>query len=344
MELLGEVYQFLSRTNIPNVQLGIVKSSPKQRPELLFSISYEICNKPFEINFAQVTPCCPSIGAHEYIDPYVDIYMERRWPKCIKGKAQIQVSSRDLQDSETIRNILLFLRLNVSRIHLHKHKDQFAGVPGYKREYFANQIFDISGNRRPSSSENYIATPAGDYIGPGLSFIENISPFENVNELVWSQIIPFPNKSDSKVDLPFIKEKALAIKKHYNSYNELNDAQRFLLANEIKACVRSAASAVDAILRYYCEIWNISFPTMQIPFDEKIEKILNMANKPSYKTAEPEILLKLLYLYRTRNSMHEGDCYYKDQQGNTVPVRTQKQATEFIDSAEAFTIWIDSIA
>jgi len=358
MELKGEVYQFLSRANIPDVRLGIMKASPKQRPDIVFSIVHEICSKPFEINFAQVIPSRSSIGAFEYIDPYVDTYMEKRWPKCIKGIAQIQVTNTDMQDSETIKKILLFLRLNVWALKQHcaplqGYTDQFASVPGYRREYFNSQIFDLSGKRRPSSSEKYVATPAKEYIGPGVSFITNISPFDNVaeggalgiiNELVWSQIVPFPQQSDFKTDLPKIRKKALEIKKHYNSYNELVDAHRLLSANEIKACVRSTASAVDAILRYYCEIWDINFPITQIPFDEKIEKILTEANKPSYKAFAPDTLLKLLYVYRARNSMHEGDCYFRDTQGNTVPVKTPKQATEFIDAVEAFTVWIDSIA
>ena len=42
----------------------------------------EVRDKPFETNFAQLPPSRPSIGAHEYVDDEVDVYMSRRWPKC----------------------------------------------------------------------------------------------------------------------------------------------------------------------------------------------------------------------------------------------------------------------
>ncbi len=100
MEL--EVYQFISRRNIANESFGGVNTSPKERPDLNFSIDFEVIDKPFEINFTQVVPSRPSIGAYEYIDPYVDVYMKERWPKCIRGRAKLVVPDIDKTNNSLI--------------------------------------------------------------------------------------------------------------------------------------------------------------------------------------------------------------------------------------------------
>jgi len=275
--------------------------------------------------------------------------MEERWPKCLQGLGTIEIPEDSQSISaELIRNILAFLRSSAWKL-----KDRVAGVLaapdqlashlGYRREYLDRQIFDVDGNRRPNSSENYVPTDLGEYVGPGVAFLPNIDPFNNRNQLVWSQIIPFPNRTTLTDDLPIIKRKATEIRKHYNSYNELADARRHLRQEDVKACVRSAASAVDAILRYYCSQWDVPFPKKKVAFDEKIEKILVSAGKLSYKSAAPKDLQKLLYLYRARNAMHEGDCYYKDKSGNVIEVKSVNQCSALVDAVERFVIWIDSI-
>lgn len=346
MEL--EVYQFLSRRNIDNVSLGKINTSPKQRPDLEFSIDFEIIDKPFEINFTQLIPSRPSIGAFEYIDPYIDVYMEKRWPKCIKGKGNVEVQNDDQRNNEILVAILQYMR--VVCWHLKEHvselkgySDQFATVKAYRREYFNRQIFDICGNRRPSNSEKYCLTDIGEYIGPGVACIAGHSSLEYINELVWSQIIPFSNPKDMATDLPKIKQKLVEIRKHYNTYNELNDARRLHSTGELKSAIRSAASSVDAILRYYCSLWDVAFPGRGLQFHEKIETVLKEAKKPSYQSIDPLNSERLLYLYRARNSMHEGDCYYKDNSGNVVQITNKDQVGDFIDAAEQFTLWVDSV-
>ena len=345
MEL--EVYQFISRKNIDNKPLGIINNSPKQRSDLKFSIEFEIIDKPFEINFTQLIPSRPSIGACQYIDPYVDVYMKERWPKCIKGKANLEVSNSDQTRNEVLKNILLYLRFVCWHLKEHvpilqEDKDQFATQKAYRREYLCHQMFDFFGNRRPSSIEKYYLTEIGDYVGPGLASIAGLSSFDHINEFVWSQIIPFKNPKDVATDLPRIRENRAEMRKHHNTYNELNDARRLLSSGELKSAIRAAASSIDAILRYYCSLWEVAFPTKGY-FNEKIEKVLKEANKLSYKKMNPRNSDRLLYLYRARSSMHEGDCYYKDNSGNIIQIITKDQVGELVEAAEQFTLWVDSL-
>ncbi len=351
MELKGEVYQFLSRVNIPDLSLGIWNTYPAQLPDIRINIHYQICDKPFEINFAHIIASRPSIGPDQYIDPYVDKYMSKRWPKCIKGITTIKSSASDLQETNTLKNILLYLRKHLwtrkdrpeYAEFIKQNIDQTATTYGYRREYFKKQMFDMDGNRRPSNTKNFIATEIGEYVGPGVAYLPAVDPFKNVNELVWSWIIPFKNRKNIPDDLPKLKEKIIAIRKHFNSYDELSDARRYFESGDIKACIRFAASAVDAILRFYCNAWDIQFPAGRMQFDKRIETILADAKKPSYKTIDKENLEKLLYLYRARNSMHEGDCYYKNGSGNLIYITESSQAEDFIHAAEEFTLWIDAV-
>ncbi len=349
MKLRGEVFQFLSRKNIPNQSLGKLKISPEQRPDIIICLSFELKDKPFEINFAQVIPKRPSVGAFEYVDPYIDRYMKERWPKCLCGSGTIEIpEGSGTLSCDLLRNILEFLRK--SSWHLKENvngviadQDQIARHVGYRRKYVDRQIYDIKGNRRPKSSENYVPTNVGEYVGPGVASLPDISPIDNINEFVWSQIIYFPDRSSLAKDLPRIKAKALEFRKHYNGYNELIDARRHLDKGEVKACVRAGASAVDAILRFNCSQWDVCFPTKPVPFDQKIEDILALSGMPSYKAVDPENLQNLLYLYLARNKMHEGDCFYKDKLGNIVQVKTVDQCSTLLASVESFVVWVDSI-
>ncbi len=351
MDLKGEIYQFLFRSNVPDALLGSWNTSPAQRSDISINIHYQICDKPFEINFAHIVASRPSVGASEYIDPYVDKYMSKRWPKCIKGIATITSSAFDLQETHTLKNILLYLRKFLwTRKDKPEHPeftkdniDQIATTYGYRREYFNQQLFDISGNRRPSNIKNFVATEIGEYIGPGVSCLTNVDPIKNINELVWSWIIPFKDRKNIENDLPNLEEKITAIRKHFNSYDELEDARRHLSSGEIKACIRSAASSIDAILRFYCKAWGTRFPMGNIQFDDKIETILDNVGKPSYESVDRENLEKLLYLYRARNSMHEGDCYFKNNSGNLIFITEPSQAENLVRAAEEFTLWIDSL-
>lgn len=344
-----QAYQFFSRCSIPTTVFGVRKISPSQHPEITYQLNIGIEDKPFEINFVQVIPLAPSIGAFQYVDPEVDLYMARRWPKCLKVEGTIDVPVTSGRASvEVITQLLTLLRLclwtsiNVTGIS-NLIQDQYSRIFGYRREYFDKQIFDFSGNRRPNSKECYIPTEIGELIGPGLVSLTDLDPFANFNELVWSSIIPFPNRSNLAADLPRIRAISVAIRKHYNSYNELADANRHLSHSDLKAAVRSAAPAIEAILRYYCKLWNVQFPSNNKPFDEKIEDILLSAGKPSYRVVDPNNLQNIRNLYRCRSSMHEGDCCYNNDTGQKVAVSSKIQVQEFISAVENFVIWIDSL-
>ncbi len=351
MDLKVEVYQFLSRSNISKFTCGNWTTYPVQRPDIGITIDFQVCDKPFEINFSHIIAKNPSQGPHEYIDPFLDKYMSKRWPKCIKGTATVSSSASDLKETDMLKNILLFLRKFLwernsgpeFREFINQTCDQTATTLGYRREYFSSQMFDAVGNRRPSNIINFIPTDIGEYVGPGIAHLPDIRPFENVNELVWSWIIPFQDRSNVGDDLQKIEGEIRKTKLHFNSYRELEDARRYLDSGEIRTCVRCAANSVDAILRYYCNAWRIKFPANSFPFDEKIEEILDMAKKPSYKKVASENLEKLLFLYRSRNSSHEGDCSYKDRSGTLIEVTYKSQAEDFVRAAEDFTLWIDSM-
>jgi hypothetical protein len=216
-------------------------------------------------------------------------------------------------------------------------------VRGYRREYFDSQIFDIAGNRRPNSCESYVPTEVGEPVGPGVASLPSIEAFDSINELVWTPILAFPNRRSLPDDLAAIRKAIMALRKHYNSYNELRDANRHIANREVKAAIRSGASAVDAIVRYYCDLWEVPPLPQKLPFDEKIERVLQMAGRPSYRSVAPERLDSLLFLYRCRNSMHEGDCYFDDRGGIRTRVRNIDQVRPFIDALEDFVVWIDAL-
>src|SRR5437764_13496523 len=117
-----------------------------------------------------------------------------------------------------------------------------------------------------------------------------------------------------------------------------------LRQRDVKGCIRSAASAVDASLRFYCAEWNVRFPTAPSPFDQKIERIRQQAGRPSYRSVDAAGLRDLLHLYRARNAIHEGDCFYKDDQLGTDIYCDLSHASRFFTAAQAFAYWIDSQA
>ena len=107
----------------------------------------------------------------------------------------------------------------------------------------------------------------------------------------------------------------------------------------------SAASAVDAALRYYCTEWAVIFPTQRnMAFDERIERILSDARRPSYRSIDVKGIVDLLYLYRSRNAMHEGDCFYRDDSTGTDVYCEMSHARRFFNVAQTFAYWLDSQA
>lgn len=348
----GEVYQFFSKLNIQIFPSGVWTTSPAGHPEITFKIDYQVCNRPFAINFAHIIPSKPSIGACEFIDPCLDKYLSRRWPKCIRGTATIEGPSSDMSKTPTLKEILRYLRTHLWTRKdtseytglIKQNIDQTATITGYRREYFNRQLFDIDGERRPSSTRFYMPTDISDYIGPGLAFLPDVSGIDSVNEMVWSWIIPFKNRKNLSADFPALEEKIDQINYHFNSYSELEDAKQSLEKGYIKGCVRAAATAVEVILRYYCTAWEVEFPDKKhMEFDKKIEYIFRIAGKPSYMSVDSGNLQRLLDLKHAENSSHKGKCCYKDASGNIVHVKTQSQAEGFVTAAEDFALWIDSV-
>jgi hypothetical protein len=241
-------------------------------------------------------------------------------------------------------NIHDALRQGVATHPIFTAGDQISKRIGYRRSYYAQQWFDISGIRRPDPSEYYHPTGVGELLGPGVIS----APLGNrTMEMVWSQVIPFPNVTNIAADLPRLKEIIFDMRKHYNGYDEFRAAYKHLAAQQeqqdMKAAVRAAASGIDAILGFYCGLHSTKFPKARVPFDDKIEQILQATGMPSYKAITPLEMDCIRNLYKARNTMHEGDCYTTDANGALIPVDVA-QARKFIEAAERLAIWLDARA
>lgn len=342
-----EAFQFLSRKTIKEADLGIIRSSPKQRPDIQFEMRLQVEPKSFEMAFAQLKAQPPSIGAFEYVDADIDRFLTRRWPMCVAAHGEVEVPEQ-LLDTKVRELILTYPRVLLwnspaSEMQIAIPKDQRAFLPGYRREFFAQQLFDIKGQRRPSSQAIYVQTEPGEPTGPGVVTFRRWDAISSINELAWSPILPFRDRTTFENDKAAIQRSLKALRKQYNSDSEFTDAERYAREGDIKAAVRSAASSVDANLRYYRESWGLS-PPPSLPFDEKIDNVLQRANRPVYSSVNPTGAENLRYLYRCRNSMHEGDCYYKNNQGTRVDIRQINQVTVWIETVAEFIIWIDSLA
>lgn len=341
-----EAFQFLSRRTVTG-DLGVITTSPKQRPDVEFRFDLRVEPKPFELAFAQLKAVPPSIGAHQYVDLDIDRFLARRWPMCISIHGEVRLP--ELQLGLEFRKQLLRYPQTILWTHRSlRHalpRDQRAHQPGYRREYFTQQIFDVMGNRRSSSKGTYVSTEIDEPTGPGVVTFREWSGFnDEVNELVWSPTLPFHNRTTFEQDKARIKAALDALQKHYNSNSEFEAAERYLEAGDLKAAVRFAASAVDAILHYYINVWDLTEPPRYLPFDEKIDNMLQAAGRPTYRSVNLEGSVHLRHLYRCRNSMHEGDCYYNDDTGFRVNVRSASIVAPWVKTVEQFIIWIDSLA
>lgn len=347
LELKIEAYQFFSRTSFPLGKAWSIKASSVERPELLLSLTFEHVPKPFDMAFAQLIPKRPTIGASQVVDTELDSYFLQRWPTCLsaKGVVHLPVGQSDLTSDarcETlyfIRRLLWELPGGIPNPAI--PIDQRASMLGYRREFTHFQLFDILGIRRPCDMATFATSEIGEPIGPGVATILEWQ-LDVVNELVWSPILPFSDRSTVEHDKEAIRSALWALTRHYNSYSELRDARRHLERSEIKGAVRSAASALDAWLLHIRQALDLPSPPAWLPYDQKIEHVLALAGRSSYQELEPIHSKRLLYLYRARSSMHEGDCVYVQDDGVTVRVREIAQALQFVESAEAFVLWADS--
>ena len=349
-----------------------IKNSPQRRPDIVFTLNGNWQSVGHEQNLsmrvAQLMPT-PSVGAFQPFNPEADVYLFRKWPQCFELRGEVDCPETELNDQLAFY-LLRYLRALLWDESLPLLQGLFppgqrATIGGYRREYFHHQIPDFQGNPRSDGQENYQLAPLGTLIGPGLSYISIPTTliFTIPNEFGWSQILPFHGATNQQNDITEIRKKIWSLYTHYNSYNELQDAQRHLedairrkdcthnpnnsspvnVDREIKSAIRSAASAIDASLRYYCEEWDVTFPKETVSFDEKVEIVLKKGNKASYRKEDSSNLTDLKYLYRARNSMHQGGCFYNDDSGKRIDSKTIEQARKFLEAAETFIIWIDSL-
>jgi len=227
-------------------------------------------------------------------------------------------------------------------------------------------MLDFVGNPSPNPTGGYAYAEPAEAVGPGFVTVENLLGFQQLDRtpldlsgqpsdlsriwsymgqchlsLVWSQAFSLSNRTTAVADADPIKKRVQEIRRHWNSYNELNDAEGHLSRHDVKGAVRSAASAVDAALRYYCAEWGIRFPDSG-QFNDKVENIMAAGGRPSYRAANPDGSRELLHLYRARNAMHEGDVYYTDVQTHAEIRVNMLIATALVKEAKAFTLWLDS--
>ncbi len=344
-----EACQCLSRTALDLGPLVTLRASTQDDPNTVFELEFAFERKPFPMTFAQLLPHGPSIGAFEYIDAGVDRYFESRWPVClmVRGNVSGPADFEEMSD-DAICNVLLFIRIlmwetpgGLSNPDI--PPDQRATRLGYRRQFFLSQSRDFVGNRRHAPFDFFSPTEIGEPIGPGVVSLDLQQSDQIPNELVWSPTLSFPSRTNRDADRAHILGTIEALKRHYNSYNELGDATRLLEIEEFKSAIRAAASAVDAAILHLRQVHDIADPPRSLQFDEKIEHALAGARLPSYRALEPDRLQCLLYLYRARNSMHEGDCYYSRRDGTLVAIWGQEQARPLVNAAEAFVLWLDSL-
>lgn len=293
--------------------------------------------RPHKPIFAQPWAQNPSIGIYEFVDPYAEI----RWPTYILLEARINLTKNiSKKDHDLCKEIITRLReilwgsFNTMSI-LSSRPDERANCSNCKRIYSV-EISDFDGNPLMSHDCNYVECYDTVPNGPGFIHL-SIGP-----SLVWSQSIKFSNKNDIKNDKK-IKEKVKRIKAHWNAHNELRDAKQHLSRNDIKGAIRSTSSAVEAALRFYCNEWDIKWPSKKgMQFNERIDVILKLSGRVPYTSIDPKASVDLLHLYRARSSMHEGDCYYKDINTSTDIQVNINIANLLFNSASEFVIWIDS--
>jgi hypothetical protein len=338
--------QFLSRVFEPRPLQGLrfreMKFSSGEVLDL--AVDLEIVCAPSPFTFAQPWPQFPSIGAFEFVDPYANT----RWPSrlMLTSGENHNVSLRlpVAFSRELLAGIRLVLATAI-RVNdaLLESSDQVVQCVGYRRIYHSSML-DAAGNPMPADQWFLFPAEIGEAIGPGFAKMNALADDGTQQSLVWSQAISFPSRHSIQVDKIAVRQRIQEVKQHWNSHQEIADARYHVDRGDEKAAVRAAAAAVEAAVRFYCSIWNVDFPRDHSTFDEKIEKILTFAGKPSYKAANQDSADSLLKLYRARNSMHEGDCYYIDPHSSErVEVRVY-EARQLVDEAQRFLLWLDSQA
>jgi hypothetical protein len=294
--------------------------------------------------YAQLWPQAPSIGAHEYVDDYAD----RRWPCRVQIGGRVGIPGpRDKRSVSLAHEILSGFRRKMweaflGASSLPPHSDQLLRTDGYRRTYYTIGL-DAAHNPIPSPEWFLCPATVDEPVGPGFVRIEGLFEDRNEHALVWSQAISFPSRTSIEADKAAIRKRVREIQRHWNSYNEIRDAENYVNSGNAKAAVRYGAPAVEAAVKFYCSLWGVKFPNKG-EFGERIEGVLAAAGKPSYQAIDPEGLKAILRLYRARNSSHEADCYYNDPDTNERVDVKHWHAQEMIGHAKRFLSWLDAIA
>jgi hypothetical protein len=353
MPISAFVVQFVSRDFLTEDFFGSRDYSPGEIVDFKdndFTISTRYSKEGLSKHpgFAEPWPAGPSIGAVQYGGEL----KEKRWPSYILMKAKIQDPSHNesIDRGRTLLHVLRYLCW--SSFHaiddLVTESDQITSDAGY-RWMFMSPVSDLYHTPFSDPDGEYLHTSKGTPVGPGFVTLETYSTrwcersFSSFN-LVWSQAISLAPSNNPDSDLLRIDQKAQRLRKKWNSYDELRLARKYSEKYDVKGIVRSSASAVDSAIRFYCGEWGISFPSGRMPFDYKIEEALRLANRPSYFASHNNERDYLLHLYRARNSMHEGECLYKESQSNRIVVVTIDIARNFLESAKEFLVWLESQA
>lgn len=351
--ITGHLVQFLSRDCISDSFHGgrhYNKGDLKDHRFNDFQITMEIQKGGLKHPpaFSEPWPRNPDVGACQFVDP---AYKER-WPIYLLLTARIEDTSQETS-IERGRNILHALRyICWSSFHsmpdLASQTDQCISHAGYRWMYMS-PVCDFHGNPLSDPDGEYLHTSSGTPIGPGFATLNNYKTlwtdqyFHDLN-LVWSQSISLEKCTDVKTDQQRINEKALRLKNKWNSYDELRQAKNYSESYDTKGVIRSSASAVDSALRFYCTEWGVPFPKSRDGFDDKIREILKKSARPPYMDLNVVESRNILHLYRARNSMHEGECFYKDSKTNKITILQIYEARELMNSAEKFILWLDSQA
>lgn len=289
-------------------------------------------------------PMHPSIGAVQFVDPYYDV----RWPVHLLLSGTVQLHSgveRSVDEwiacLDTIHSVLWGSFETMA--DLRPLLDQRTMHKAYRYTYFSTML-DFFGNPLPAEG-SYKEAYQGAPIGPGfvcLPVVHARTSDGTIHQIarVWSQALSMPDGATRSPEA-----RAQELQRHWNAYQELADAAKHAERGDAKATIRSAASAVDAAIRFYCVEWGFDFSRFGgLPFSQKIDAALETGGRPRYANIDPGESTRLLHLYRARNAMHEGDCYYKDDATGQMVDVDIAAARAFLAAARRFVLWIETLA
>lgn len=336
--------QAFSRNYSVDNQVDYIQSTLEN--PIKYQVKYELLTEPFSIQIAGLIGRNVSIGAFEYFDGELDKYLSERWPAQRKISGWVE-RSEDFEDNDALLNFARKLLWFNDVPGILMPADQLSATLGYRREFHHHQHHDISNLKRPSPTNFYYQTDLNEPYGPGVVMIENVRDSNLNNELVWSEILKFPNRTTFEKDKKRIHKNIEAHYRHYNSHIVLQDCEQHIKNGSHRAAIWAAAAAVDASLLRCIEMYGLK-NKMPLPksfggFDEKISKALELAGLPDFTSLEPEHAKNIRHLYRARNKQHEADCYYSTDEEKIVKIYNVEQVRPLANSAKAFVLWIDTI-